>query len=339
MAINSDLAFVMFKKEASPGTAEAIGDLNYSVAVSRESIEFDHGIQFNEGVGNVATGQHGNKESTVGQYQSTFSFSMPYKIPSSLDSAPAFANLLEACGLKGAAQSTTGYSFVPSKDNDEATVTIAIGYPTDSSNMDYYLFKGCHGTPIISTEDTGAPIMWQLSFNGVYSSSGTTSTTDLSGEDTNLSLTWANGSFYKDTFSNIDAGSASNLKVHNFSLEFGITLVPVKSNADAGGISHYMGGAHNPTLTVVREALEYSTEDVVDDVISETVTTIELSSGDLRCRIPDAQNLNPSFTNQDGLLVWEESYKCLLNGDDSSNLTDSDLDFENYIEIINGTRS
>lgn len=339
MAINNDLAYIAFKTESVAGTAEAIADLSFSVAVPRDSISFDTGIQYNDEVGNVAAGYHGKKESTVGQYNSTFGFSIPYKIPSSIDAAPACDALLQACNLKGASKSTTGYQYVPSRDNDEKTVTIAICYPTSSGNMEYYLFKGCHGTPILGCDGTGSPLQWQLEYSGVYSSSGQASEKSLSGEDTNLSLTWANGSFYKDTFANIDSGSSSNLRVHTWSLEFGVTSTPVLDNSEASGISHYFGTAHNPQLTVTREALKTGTEDMVNNTIAETVSTIELSTGNFRLRIPDAQPLNPSIGSADGLVTWEETYKCLLNGDDSSNLTDTGLGFENYAEVLNGSRS
>jgi hypothetical protein len=134
-------------------------------------------------------------------------------------------------------------------------------------------------------------------------------------------------------------------KVSQFQLDFGNEVNPVLDQSDSTGYSHYAITARKPRFSTNPLLLDKTTDDVYQRMLNGVTGCpdtyqVTVASQHFNLTIPKAQLINPALNNREGLVGWDQSYKCLWNGyTGSTTQGDTGLQPDDQWELRVGTRS
>ncbi len=160
---------VVFGKTESPAYVAAtmesgMADADFNVRVKEISYSFD----IAEYRRKLADGTLDFSESVMGKQQATISFNVGLAPAPSVASDPQWTKLLEACGFKKTAHSTTGISWVPHADNTHVPITLMIEEIEEGADPDglKIVIGGAMGNVKFSVGTVGEPVIMQFEFTG-----------------------------------------------------------------------------------------------------------------------------------------------------------------------------
>jgi hypothetical protein len=148
---------------SQPQTDLAVGSYKYkafNIKYSTEVEEFKRAF---------VAGDLSQFSSIMGKRSGTISFSMLMAWGGLAATEPEFGKILQACGMKQLAYTTTGISWVPNAGYNAVPATIEVEEFQDGSSSPKSLFiqlRGCMGNVKFIMDKCGSPIQMDFEFKG-----------------------------------------------------------------------------------------------------------------------------------------------------------------------------
>lgn len=337
---SKNLRFIVVKEESTPGTPEwdltasfpADADFNnriYDIAISPQ---FD----FDEDVANIATGDHGELSGLVGKQSCQISFSLPLHWGGAVNTSPNWSKILQGCGLYENAYSTNGIGFQPLKQMDNNTLTIAmfdmdLGGTTPNSTA--YLFSGCVGNPVISSENNGK-IMIACTFTGKFVNSLTVVNANIP-ETTGMQTPLAE----KLLNATVNINGVIQF-ISSFSLDCGNDIQPVIDQSDTTGYEYFYIASRKPRFSTNPLQLTIATDDVHARLLNDSNYPINVitASSNITLYIPRAQLMPYTIAEREGLVNFEQNFICQRNHNGNA-VIEAAIPDESTFELLQGARS
>jgi hypothetical protein len=311
-----DLRIAVVKLESTPGTAETLADADHNVRLF--GIECAPIFEIDDENSKFATGDHGEDESIVGAQSGTISFSCKLAYGGAVTTLPNWFKLFKACGYEEMTYTSTGVGLQPISGKDCITATIGV-YDINRCSTPAavcYLFSGCSGTVEFGCEGIGKPLVAKFTFTGKLVSIADVANGDipvLTSPDTELAEKLLNTTV---TF----GGTAQ--KISSFNLTAGNEIQPVIDQSENTGYLAYGIATRKPRFSMNPLVQLVATDNVYSKILNETTGAIALELQNIKINIPVAQLISTTLANREGLVNWDQNYKCLRNGSSSSDLYD-----------------
>jgi hypothetical protein len=305
----AQLGHIVAKVESVAGTAETLADADFDI--NCYDISVTPAYSFDDENSKAMTGDHTEDEAIPGMTSATVTFYTKVVWGGAAATEPNWWKLLKGCGQLVTAYTTTGIGVTPEKQEDDATLT-----------MGFYLVQGGSTPAAISINLSGAMGNCVISADGIGSSLRAQFT--FTGKLTDIPAV-ANASILKAT--GLDTTIAEKLKnvtftvgsvvqyINTFSLDFGNTIVPAYSQADATGILYYHVGQRRPRFSYDPYILAPGTDDV--DALIRAATpqalSLALPTAHFTITAPRCQLLNPSVAVRDDKYSYSHTLKLLTN--------------------------
>jgi hypothetical protein len=289
-----------------------------------------------------ANGHHGEDEVVMGAQSAQVSFSVRMTCSAAVDSEPKWWKFAKGCGLEAVAWASAGIGLYPRKAYDEQTLTIWVydiqrgATPTAVC----YKMSGCMGNMVIGADGVGKPWVANFTFTGkmedIDMNIANADILELISPDTTCSDKMLNNTLL--------VGSTA-INTSTFSFDPGNEIQPQINQAEATGYDYFAITSRKPRLSI--NPLMQANRDVWGDLTSGLTGcpgTYELMLGDTgldnkyTLRIPKAQPISASLADREGLVNWDQNWKCLTNGTTGA-LADADLTEEDTFELLQGSRS
>lgn len=323
-----DKRIAVVKLESTPGTAETLADADHNVRLF--GIECAPIFEIDDENSKYATGDHAEYESIVGAQSGTISFSCRMAWGGNVTTIPNYFKLFNACGYETKTYTSTGIGLMPvaSKDCVSATIGVYDINRCSSPSAVCYKFAGCTGNVELGCEGIGRPLVAKFTFTGKLVSIADVANGDipvLTSPDSELAEKLLNTTL---TF----GGTAQ--KISSFNLNAGNEIQPVIDQSENTGY-HAYGIVTRKARFSCNPLVQLQADDAVySRIINETTGTIALELQNIKINVPVAQLISTALANREGLINWDQNYKCLRNGS-----TDSDIDDEATHDILIGTYS
>lgn len=331
-----NLRILVAKQESTPGTAETLTSADFDVRIRNPEITIN--VEQDDEASKYARGDHGEDDVVMGAQSGTISFAVRAAWSGTANAAPEWGKFFESCGAVGSAYTTVGYGYRPVKDNDEKTMTIWVYDIQRGATPKAVLYKytGCIGTAQIGAEGVGKPWMIKFTFSGKL--------TDVDFNVANASIPFLN---------NLDASCTDKMlnnamtidsvatKISSFALDLGNEVQPMYDQSDSTGISHFGIVSRKPRFAcnpLVAEAV-----DVYGNLSSgltgcANMPVISIAANHFSLKVPKAQLITANVNAREGLVGWEQTWKCIANGVTGA-LSDSVLPAEATWELLIGSRT
>jgi len=340
MSYTLNLRYLVGKLEDTPGTMETPTGDDFNVRVKNP--EISPIIEWDDDAAKFASGNHGEEEAVAGAQSATINFSIRMGMGDSVILEPNWAKYFNACGIKGATVSTTGISYQPLKEYDNKPITIWVyDILTGSSSPTglVYKFAGCIGNVNFGCENIGKPWIASFSFTGKCSDIADVANASLlDGADFDTA--------HPEKFlSNTLTIDTVNQCVTKFQLDAGNEISPLYCQSELTGITYYQITNRKPRFSCDPLMKSVATEDIWGDMISgltgsQSINTVAvaLASDNFALNIPKAQQIQANLANREGLVSWDDNYRCLANGWTGS-VASATYEPEVTWELLLGTRA
>jgi len=272
----TEARLMLGKREATAGVAETLASTDGDVRV--RSVELsDLTIEFDDESSKYLTGDHTHDEAIAGVARGTIDFGIKiasgeFIYPTISTPAPSinklpYAKYLESAGLTLNEVEPTDYAtedgyfeFVPEKEADEQTSTIAlIDFETGSTgDAIEYKLAGCVGTFKLDVESTGKPFMGSFSMKGKVSGVNHIDNAALPSFDDDKALSTIADPMLNtivritrvNTYGTPMAGEvAYNMCLNTFGLDTGSTIAEIMCQSDNYGIKNSVITKRDPRIT------------------------------------------------------------------------------------------
>ena len=331
----SNLNFVIIKKEAVIGTAEALTSADFDIRTINPALTYN--TEVDEESAKYANGSHAEAESVYGARSAQVTFDMRMAWGGTATTEPDTWKVLNACGLKSVTYDQSGVALQPLKAGDETTVTVGYYQVQRSSTPTALctLLAGARGNAVITCEKIGAPLLAKVTLPGKLVSVSTISNenipypTDMNQQHPEKML---NNTLYID---------GKPVKINTFSLDPGCEVQPVIDQSDPTGYSHFAIVNRKPRFSCDPLINTLTNDDPIGDIISGctglyAVDRIVYRTNRMRILAPRAQMLPPALAAREGLEGWNKNYKLMNNGYTGTQ-GDTGLPTEATFEILIGT--
>lgn len=160
-----------FKIETTPYTAETLATANYNQRAYNVKISPDVETYGRK----LVRGNFSRDTSIAGRRKATVSFDIDLYPGTTAATAPAWGIVLQACGWKQTAFTTTGISWTPHADYNRVPATIEYVIPEEGTTPNQIVFKvsGAMGKVTFAAEQIGQPLKMSFEFTGVLDSVST----------------------------------------------------------------------------------------------------------------------------------------------------------------------
>jgi hypothetical protein len=325
------------KAETTPGTYETIADADFNLRL--RNIEITPNIAIDDEGAKYANGNHAEDESLHGAQSVTVKCSCRVAWGGAVAVAPDWWKLANACGCGTLTiYSAAGRSIVGRQAYDDVTASIVVADKEIGSSggpvTTLYKCAGCIGEMTIHADKPGDPWIADFEFQGKL--------VDVV-DGTALVLTAPAPELGEMFLSNVCTVDGVARKISKFSFKTGNTITPIVDQSNATGYSHFVITKRQPRFSCDPLAVKQATTDWLNDLLTENTGTITLataaSSPHLTLVIPRAQPLTTSLASREGLVAWENNYKCLSNGPSAGSLVIAALTYEDTWELLQGARS
>lgn len=335
-----NLRILVAKVETTPGTMETLTSSDFDVRVRNP--EVSPTIEVDDEASKYANGHHGEDEVVMGAQSAQITFNIRMTCASSVTSTPKWWKFAQGCGLEPVAWGAAGYGLYPRKAYDEKTLTIWVYDIQRGATPSAICYKmaGCMGNMTIGAEGVGKPWMASFTFTGklndIDMNIANGDILELLSPDTTCSDKMLNNTLMVGT---------TSINTSSFQLDLGNEIQPQINQADDTGYDYFAITSRKPRLTI--NPLMQANRDVWGDLTSGLTGcpgTYELMLGDTglnnkyTLRVPKAQIISAGIADREGLVNWDQSWKCLTNGTTGA-LADSDLTTEDTFELLQGSRS
>ena len=319
MAYGLNLRIVVAKEESVPGTLETFADSDFDVRIRNP--EVTPIVEINDEGSKYATGDHGEDEAVMGAQSGTISCSTKLCTAGDVTTEPNWWKLAKGCGCDVATYTTTGIGLQPLKSADTQTLSIGVfdiqlggSAPTAVA----YYFAGCVGNMTIGADNINSAWMGNFEFTGKLTDIvdvANANILELTGIDTTHPERFLNNT--------VSVGGVSQC-ISSFQLDLGNEINPLICQSQATGYQQHIITARAPRLSMNPLMQSVATEDVWDKMVGTTPTTeaITISSANMTLYVPKAQLLSAGVANREGLINWDQNYKCLRNGSTFATLPD-----------------
>lgn len=341
MAFTSkNLRFAVMKAEVTAGTPiwdlaatfPADADFNnriYDIGVAPE-------IEFDEDVANGATGDHRELSGLTGKQSATITFSTPLHWGGAVDTVPNWSKILQGCGQYENAYTTTGIGYQPLKQMDNETITICVidmDMGGASPTAKAYLFSGCVGNCVLSSENNGK-LMLAYTFKGAFVDSilmANGNIPEMTGAQTPLAEKLLNATVTINSVTQYISG---------FSLDFGNDVQPITDQSETTGYESFYIASRKPRFSCNPLQLAIATDDVHARTLADSNYPITLvtASSQITLYIPRAQLMPYSFAEREGLVSYEQNYICQGNHNGAAAIL-ATIPNEATFEILQGARA
>jgi hypothetical protein len=265
-----------------------------------------------------ATGDHGEDESIAGARQGEISFAEKIAVPNPADlsTQPVWEKFMRGMGCEVVVYATHGREYFPMQSADNTTMTLWHIYKENAAQPRglALCFSGCKGSGDKGAAGIGKPYMMNFKFTGKY-----TRTLDLTTAQI-LVLTAPETALPEKMLSNnvgINFGSANNLYISQFKLDFGNEVQPLINQGDLTGYDYFGIVTRKPRFTCDPIMKLRANEDFDTEVSSETTGTIQVTSAlatpHITINIPNAQLITPAIAAREGYVSQNRTYRCLRN--------------------------
>lgn len=270
-----------------------------------------------------ATGDHGEDESISGARSGEISFSDKIAVPdvTDLSKMPVYAKFLRGMGMEivkhvDPCLAGLGLEFLPMASADNTAMTIWHIYKENAAMPRglAFCFSGCKGTGDIGAAGIGKPYLLNGKFSGKY-----TRTVDLTNAQI-LELTAPETTLPEKMLSNlvnINFGSANELFISTWKLDFGNEVQPLINQAEATGYDYFGIVTRKPRFTCDPIQKLLANENFDNLVSNETTGTIQITSAislpHITINIPKAQLVTPAMAAREGYVAQNRTYRCLRN--------------------------
>lgn len=312
MSFLTQKAYLVAKLEATPYTPETLADADFNIEVdnltwSTEIAEFQR---------KVADGTLDTYNSVMGVQSATVNFTVPMAPGAAVATVPAWAKLLQACGFKETAYTTTGLSWILNSDMTHIPLTIQLAELNSGASPAQLVstLAGCMGNVEIMISDTGEPIQMNFEFKGSLESIADVAFGAKL--DPTAVPTVQPPSFRGAT---VTVGGVAQC-MSNFSIDVGNSVQLWKCAADASGIKGAYIGSRETTLTLDPMAELLATDPVYTAWLAGTTGAVVLSlasSPTLAISAPVAQYSTVGRGDRDEAVVNEKVFRLhKSSGDD-----------------------
>lgn len=340
MSFSSNRRILTGTLETVPGTPEFTLDSTFPADADFNNritnIEMSMDVGFDEEVGNVMTGDHGELESYSTLRQGEISFEIMCDWGGAVNTDPEWEKFVQACGWKVNAYGAVGIGFQPLAAYDCISMTIVVYDIECGTNPDAtgYLFKGCMGNVELGADGVGGKWKFKFTFKGAFVDAYDI---DPSGAEY-PELTGASTRIAEKLLSNTVTVQGVSQLISSFNINAGNDIKMVPDQGDSTGIKQFYISNRKPRLAMNAIMNDHTTEDVWDNVINETTGIINVTSTNLTIHCPRTQYLNPGMSDMEGLVGYEHSFKLLRNHNGSAAITATIPD-EICFELLQGARS
>ena len=287
----------------------------------------------------MATPDAGKYEDIVGALSGKFTGKVKMTPPSAANAAPKYGKILQACGMIGAAHSTTGYSYTPLKSGERVTMTWWIidvsrgGTPTGIAHK----LVGCMGSCKIGAAGVGKPVEIEFTFTGKIAA-----TADLaSGALATLVVFNSADTVQPYILTNATMVAVGTTQaISSFSLDIGNEIQPEINTADATGYDLFAIAERNPVFNynpLKQSVAVYDMEDKVKTMVKGSYTLTLDKAIDVKFTVCNGQPIAAKGVTREGAQAWDTTVKCLRNGIDGS-VTTAGIVVEAPYEILFGSK-
>ena len=331
-----NLRILVAKAESVPGTAETLTAADFDVRVRNPEISIN--VEQDDEASKYARGDHGEDDVVMGVQSGTIGFSVRCAWSGTANVEPEWAKFALACGVAPHGYTTTGIGYQPLKANDEKTLTVWV-YDIQrgaSPKAVLYKYAGCCGTMQIGAEGVGKPWTIKFSFTG-----------KLVDVDFNVAsasipaLSSIDGTCTDKMLSNTFTIGETGRNISSFQLDVGNEVQPLFDQSDSTGIKHYGITSRKPRFTC--NPLIKENEDDYNRMSYGTTgcpafPAISMAAAHFTLTVPKPQLIASNVNAREGLVGFEQTYKCLANGVTGA-VIDSALPTEATWELLQGARA
>jgi len=330
MPFTSNRRYLAANVEVTAGVANAPISADFDTRA--RNIEYTPEFEFDDESSRFATGGWGEDTALSGVRKGTVSFDIKICDSGDVVTAPNWWKYAEACRMEVKAYTTTGIALQDAANASLKTLTFDIyEHESHESSPDFVVSRlvGCQGNMVIHADAIGGAYMASFTFTGKYVSISDASTAlTLTSPDTTLGYVMRSTActFFTET-----------AKISQFSLDLGNTVEPLIDQSDVTGYSHFHVVDRQPRLSINPLMEKVSVRDTYAQVTTPTISSVSLVNSlnqIFSITIPQAQLMNPSVSDREGLVGWDYTVRCLRNGG-----SDSDIPNEATMELLIGSRT
>lgn len=324
----ANLRVLVAKAETTPGTAETLTDADFNVRIMNP--EVTPTVEIDDESSKFATGDHGEDEAITGAQSGKIGFSIKLNPGVDGTTAPNWVKFAQACGMEKRVWGSTGISLEPQKSADASTMTMWVmdidrgGAPSAL----VYKFAGCSGTWELGCEGIGKPLVGKFSFDGKLEDISDMTNAGI------LDLTSPDAILPNKLLSTTMKINNVTQKISTFKMTAGNKVDPLIDQGEATGYETYGITSRKPRFSCNPLTELAATDDVYDRWLDGTTGAIAVDLGEISLNIPRAQLLTATLANREGLVGWEQNYKCLRNGSDNTNMAQ-----ESAWELLFGSKA
>jgi hypothetical protein len=310
---NLNKAVLGTKIESTAGTAESLVNGDFDVRVYDIEMSIDVEMHSRK----YARGHHGRDLALVGARYATINFVVHLADSGAVATAPAYEKLLQSCGLKETAYTTTGISWTRDADYDCKTLTLEVrDLECAGGSQKIYKFKGAMGNVVMSYGASGEPIQMAFEYTGIFT-----------GEDEELSTPLLGTGFDTTVPPNmlgidITFGSQS-LRTNTFEFNLGNTVELLRSQGGTEGFLHAMIADTESSITLDPKLDLVATDGLRVDHLAGTARTLTIpvkaSAPELTLTVTAAQVTEIQRADAEGSVTREVTFG-IVDTDGASNL-------------------
>lgn len=325
----ANLRYLAVKDEVTEGTFVAAVDADFNTRL--RDIQITPNVEMDDENSKWQTGDHGEDEHLAGVQAATITFYQKLTWGGAVNTSPSWTKIMEGCGCPEEAYGAAGIGWAPKKVADELTKSITVADVTRGATpiTTLYKFAGCMGNAIIMCEGIGKPWLIRYTFQGKIE--------DIV-DGTALVLTSPQETLAEVMLSNTFTIGGTAERISSFQLDLGNEIAPVYDQSKSNGILHFGIVNRRPRFSCNPLAVKQATRDMLNLLITNNVSVISNATSHMTIAIPAAQLLNPGLAAREGLVNWEENYRCLRNGNYNPEPITA-LDAEDTWELLQGARS
>lgn len=307
-----NLRILVGKLEDAPGTPETLDDVDFDVRI--RAPELTPVIEPDDEAQKYATGDHGEDESIMGAQSANINFHTKMAWGGDVETQPKWWKFMQSCGAVVTDYPTTGMSLEPQKANDNKTMTIEVyDIQQGATPAAYrYRFAGCMGNATLGCEGIGMPWIVNYSFTGKLVDFDDVTNPNI------LALTSPDTTVAERLLNNPVTIGGVTQKISSFELDLGNQISPVINQAQTTGYDYFAISERRPRFSMNPLIQPVATEDILAKWTGETTAEIGINTGQspthFTLTIPVAQILNAAVANREGLVNWDQNFKCLRNG-------------------------
>ena len=319
---------IIAKLEATPynTSGESLADADFSVRIKND---VSYSLEIDEYRRKILDATLDHLLSVPGKQRGTVSFTVDMAPGAAVDTPPAYAKLLQACGFKETIFATFGVSYVPHVDVTHTPLTLEIHEQLEGASADHLVtrFQGCMGNVSFIIGTVGEPVQMQFEFSGVF-----ISMTDLAFaskiDPTSLSVIKP-GSVLAST---INVNSVAQ-DLDSFEINMNNDIQEWVDPSRAQGVKGFYRAMFEPTMTMNPTLKQLATEPVYTEwnACTGLATSILVPNGtdpDITITSPVAQRTGLAIGDRNGARTADTTF--LLTKGSAGN---------DVFEILQGAKS